>query len=80
MATNKGFEKTNKPDHIMTAEIPTEKTGSLLKKSSGLWKRWQRRQCSVKEGLFTISCAASNEEPVRIHLPGETQFQGQQML
>uniref|UniRef100_A0A3B5LWE1 ArfGAP with SH3 domain, ankyrin repeat and PH domain 1b n=1 Tax=Xiphophorus couchianus TaxID=32473 RepID=A0A3B5LWE1_9TELE len=38
-------------------EFGSEKKGYLLKKSDGLRKVWQRRQCSVKGGILTISHA-----------------------
>ncbi|TWW70821.1 GTPase-activating protein ADP-ribosylation factor-directed [Takifugu flavidus] len=38
-------------------EFGSEKKGYLLKKSDGLRKVWQRRQCSVKGGMLTISHA-----------------------
>ncbi|CAG10243.1 unnamed protein product, partial [Tetraodon nigroviridis] len=41
-------------------EFGSEKKGYLLKKSDGLRKVWQRRQCSVKGGILTISHATSS--------------------
>uniref|UniRef100_A0A7N8WMZ2 ArfGAP with SH3 domain, ankyrin repeat and PH domain 1a n=1 Tax=Mastacembelus armatus TaxID=205130 RepID=A0A7N8WMZ2_9TELE len=38
-------------------EFGSEKKGYLLKKSDGLRKVWQRRKCSVKSGVLTISHA-----------------------
>uniref|UniRef100_A0A8C8E004 ArfGAP with SH3 domain, ankyrin repeat and PH domain 1b n=1 Tax=Oryzias sinensis TaxID=183150 RepID=A0A8C8E004_9TELE len=38
-------------------EFGCEKKGYLMKKSDGLRKVWQRRQCSVKGGILTISHA-----------------------
>ncbi|XP_045907136.1 arf-GAP with SH3 domain, ANK repeat and PH domain-containing protein 1a [Micropterus dolomieu] len=49
-------------------EFGTEKKGYLLKKSDGLRKVWQRRKCSVKSGVLTISHATSNRQPVRLNL------------
>ncbi|KAM9349484.1 arf-GAP with SH3 domain, ANK repeat and PH domain-containing protein 1a [Symphorus nematophorus] len=49
-------------------EFGSEKRGNLLKKSDGLRKVWQRRKCSVKNGVLTISHATSNRQPVRLHL------------
>ncbi|XP_030629134.1 arf-GAP with SH3 domain, ANK repeat and PH domain-containing protein 1a isoform X1 [Chanos chanos] len=58
-------------------EFGSEKKGYLMKKSDGLRKVWQRRKCSVKNGILTISHATSNRQPVRLNLltcqvkPGE---------
>uniref|UniRef100_A0AAR2LJ05 ArfGAP with SH3 domain, ankyrin repeat and PH domain 1b n=1 Tax=Pygocentrus nattereri TaxID=42514 RepID=A0AAR2LJ05_PYGNA len=58
-------------------EFGSEKKGYLMKKSDGLRKVWQRRKCSVKAGILTISHATSNRQPVRLNLltcqvkPGE---------
>ncbi|KAJ3596499.1 hypothetical protein NHX12_002906 [Muraenolepis orangiensis] len=49
-------------------EFGCEKKGNLLKKSDGLRKVWQRRKCSVKNGILTISHATSNRQPVRLNL------------
>ncbi|XP_072567378.1 arf-GAP with SH3 domain, ANK repeat and PH domain-containing protein 1-like isoform X2 [Paramormyrops kingsleyae] len=49
-------------------EFGSEKKGFLLKKSDGLRKVWQRRKCSVKGGILTISHATSNRQPVRLNL------------
>ncbi|KAM7390266.1 hypothetical protein PAMA_008439 [Pampus argenteus] len=49
-------------------EFGSEKKGYLLKKSDGLRKVWQRRQCSVKGGMLTISHATSNRQPVKLNL------------
>ncbi|XP_071347225.1 arf-GAP with SH3 domain, ANK repeat and PH domain-containing protein 1a isoform X2 [Trachinotus anak] len=49
-------------------EFGSEKRGYLLKKSDGLRKVWQRRKCSVKNGVLTISHATSNRQPVRLNL------------
>ncbi|XP_009958991.1 PREDICTED: arf-GAP with SH3 domain, ANK repeat and PH domain-containing protein 1-like, partial [Leptosomus discolor] len=38
-------------------EYGSEKKGYLLKKSDGLRKVWQRRKCTVKNGILTISHA-----------------------
>uniref|UniRef100_A0A8B9RB67 ArfGAP with SH3 domain, ankyrin repeat and PH domain 1a n=1 Tax=Astyanax mexicanus TaxID=7994 RepID=A0A8B9RB67_ASTMX len=38
-------------------EFGSEKKGYLMKKSDGLRKVWQRRKCSVKGGILTISHA-----------------------
>ncbi|TKC40363.1 hypothetical protein EI555_021132, partial [Monodon monoceros] len=38
-------------------EYGSEKKGYLLKKSDGIRKVWQRRKCSVKNGILTISHA-----------------------
>ncbi|XP_063063122.1 arf-GAP with SH3 domain, ANK repeat and PH domain-containing protein 1 isoform X2 [Engraulis encrasicolus] len=49
-------------------EFGSEKKGHLMKKSDGLRKVWQRRQCSVKGGMLTISHATSNRQPVKLNL------------
>ncbi|KAL0966712.1 hypothetical protein UPYG_G00299110 [Umbra pygmaea] len=49
-------------------EFGSEKQGYLMKKSDGLRKVWQRRKCSVKNGILTISHATSNRQPVRLNL------------
>ncbi|XP_063075322.1 arf-GAP with SH3 domain, ANK repeat and PH domain-containing protein 1a isoform X2 [Engraulis encrasicolus] len=49
-------------------EFGCEKKGYLMKKSDGLRKVWQRRKCSVKNGILTISHATSNRQPVRLNL------------
>nr|XP_015209932.1 PREDICTED: arf-GAP with SH3 domain, ANK repeat and PH domain-containing protein 1 isoform X3 [Lepisosteus oculatus] len=49
-------------------EFGSEKKGYLLKKSDGLRKVWQRRKCSVKNGILTISHATSNRQPVKLNL------------
>ncbi|KAA0719326.1 GTPase-activating protein ADP-ribosylation factor-directed [Triplophysa tibetana] len=42
-------------------EFGSEKKGYLFKKSDGIRKVWQRRKCSVKNGILTISHATSDE-------------------
>ncbi|KAG5851114.1 hypothetical protein ANANG_G00089590 [Anguilla anguilla] len=49
-------------------EFGSEKKGYLMKKSDGLRKVWQRRKCSVKNGILTISHATSNRQPVKLNL------------
>ncbi|XP_077100455.1 arf-GAP with SH3 domain, ANK repeat and PH domain-containing protein 1 isoform X1 [Siphateles boraxobius] len=49
-------------------EFGCEKKGYLMKKSDGLRKVWQRRKCSVKGGILTISHATSNRQPVKLNL------------
>ncbi|XP_014013241.2 arf-GAP with SH3 domain, ANK repeat and PH domain-containing protein 1 isoform X6 [Salmo salar] len=49
-------------------EFGCEKKGYLMKKSDGLRKVWQRRKCSVKGGMLTISHATSNKQPVKLNL------------
>ncbi|XP_061093553.1 arf-GAP with SH3 domain, ANK repeat and PH domain-containing protein 1-like isoform X2 [Conger conger] len=49
-------------------EFGSEKKGYLMKKSDGLRKVWQRRKCSVKSGILTISHATSNRQPVKLNL------------
>ncbi|XP_069477736.1 arf-GAP with SH3 domain, ANK repeat and PH domain-containing protein 1 isoform X4 [Ambystoma mexicanum] len=49
-------------------EYGSEKRGFLLKKSDGLRKVWQRRKCTVKNGILTISHATSNRQPAKLNL------------
>uniref|UniRef100_A0A8C5FR05 ArfGAP with SH3 domain, ankyrin repeat and PH domain 1 n=1 Tax=Gadus morhua TaxID=8049 RepID=A0A8C5FR05_GADMO len=49
-------------------EFGCEKKGYLMKKSDGLRKVWQRRQCSVKGGILTIAHGTSNRQPVKLNL------------
>ncbi|CAI9545830.1 unnamed protein product [Staurois parvus] len=49
-------------------EYGSEKKGYLLKKSDGLRKVWQRRKCTVKNGILTISHATSNRPPAKLNL------------
>ncbi|KAL4635470.1 arf-GAP with SH3 domain, ANK repeat and PH domain-containing protein 1-like isoform X2 [Arapaima gigas] len=49
-------------------EFGSEKKGYLMKKSDGLRKVWQRRRCSVKSGILTISHATFNRQPVKLNL------------
>nr|XP_024106788.2 arf-GAP with SH3 domain, ANK repeat and PH domain-containing protein 1 isoform X6 [Pongo abelii] len=49
-------------------EYGSEKKGYLLKKSDGIRKVWQRRKCSVKNGILTISHATSNRQPAKLNL------------
>ncbi|XP_029447892.1 arf-GAP with SH3 domain, ANK repeat and PH domain-containing protein 1 isoform X3 [Rhinatrema bivittatum] len=49
-------------------EYGSEKRGYLLKKSDGLRKVWQRRKCTVKNGILTISHATSNRQPAKLNL------------
>uniref|UniRef100_A0A4W6CK04 ArfGAP with SH3 domain, ankyrin repeat and PH domain 1a n=1 Tax=Lates calcarifer TaxID=8187 RepID=A0A4W6CK04_LATCA len=49
-------------------EFGSEKKGYLLKKSDGLRKVWQRRKCSVKSGVLTISHSFVLPPPVRLFL------------
>ncbi|ETE64083.1 Arf-GAP with SH3 domain, ANK repeat and PH domain-containing protein 1, partial [Ophiophagus hannah] len=65
-------------------EYGSEKKGYLLKKSDGYvfqtvvfdrWselilirKVWQRRKCTVKNGILTISHATSNRQPAKLNL------------
>ncbi|XP_018414227.1 PREDICTED: arf-GAP with SH3 domain, ANK repeat and PH domain-containing protein 1 isoform X7 [Nanorana parkeri] len=49
-------------------EYGSEKKGYLLKKSDGLRKVWQRRKCTVKNGILTISHATSNRPPTKLNL------------
>ncbi|MEE6463106.1 hypothetical protein FKM82_005783 [Ascaphus truei] len=49
-------------------EYGSEKKGYLSKKSDGLRKVWQRRKCTVKNGILTISHATSNRPPAKLNL------------
>ncbi|XP_057590362.1 arf-GAP with SH3 domain, ANK repeat and PH domain-containing protein 1 isoform X2 [Hippopotamus amphibius kiboko] len=49
-------------------EYGSEKKGYLLKKSDGIRKVWQRRKCSVKNGILTICHATSNRQPAKLNL------------
>uniref|UniRef100_A0A8C9Q0E0 ArfGAP with SH3 domain, ankyrin repeat and PH domain 1 n=1 Tax=Spermophilus dauricus TaxID=99837 RepID=A0A8C9Q0E0_SPEDA len=51
-------------------EYGSEKKGYLLKKSDGIRIRkvWQRRKCTVKNGILTISHATSNRQPAKLNL------------
>ncbi|XP_061462787.1 arf-GAP with SH3 domain, ANK repeat and PH domain-containing protein 1 isoform X1 [Rhineura floridana] len=49
-------------------EYGSEKKGYLFKKSDGLRKVWQRRKCTVKNGILTISHATSNRQPAKLNL------------
>ncbi|XP_062987209.1 arf-GAP with SH3 domain, ANK repeat and PH domain-containing protein 1 isoform X1 [Elgaria multicarinata webbii] len=49
-------------------EYGSEKKGYLSKKSDGLRKVWQRRKCTVKNGILTISHATSNRQPAKLNL------------
>ncbi|KAG8133948.1 putative Arf-GAP with SH3 domain ANK repeat and PH domain-containing protein, partial [Naja naja] len=49
-------------------EFGSEKKGYLLKKSDGIRKVWQRRKCTVKNGILTISHATSNRQPAKLNL------------
>ncbi|XP_047404835.1 arf-GAP with SH3 domain, ANK repeat and PH domain-containing protein 1 isoform X8 [Sciurus carolinensis] len=49
-------------------EYGSEKKGYLLKKSDGIRKVWQRRKCTVKNGILTISHATSNRQPAKLNL------------
>lgn len=46
----------------------TERSGMLLKRSEGLRKVWQKRKCSVKNGLLTISHGTANAPPANLNL------------
>ncbi|XP_076698188.1 arf-GAP with SH3 domain, ANK repeat and PH domain-containing protein 1-like isoform X1 [Callospermophilus lateralis] len=49
-------------------EYGSEKKGYQLKKSDGIRKVWQRRKCTVKNGILTISHATSNRQPAKLNL------------
>ncbi|KAM5127073.1 arf-GAP with SH3 domain, ANK repeat and PH domain-containing protein 1-like isoform 1-T1 [Callospermophilus lateralis] len=49
-------------------EYGSEKKGYLLKKSDGIRKVWQRRKCTVKNGILNISHATSNRQPAKLNL------------
>ncbi|XP_037541920.1 arf-GAP with SH3 domain, ANK repeat and PH domain-containing protein 2b [Nematolebias whitei] len=46
----------------------TEHNGVLCKRSEGLRKVWQKRKCSVKNGLLTICHGTTNKAPARLNL------------
>uniref|UniRef100_A0A3Q2ZJ36 ArfGAP with SH3 domain, ankyrin repeat and PH domain 2b n=1 Tax=Kryptolebias marmoratus TaxID=37003 RepID=A0A3Q2ZJ36_KRYMA len=46
----------------------TERTGVLYKRSEGLRKVWQKRKCSVKNGLLTICHGTANKPPAKLNL------------
>ncbi|XP_044303442.1 arf-GAP with SH3 domain, ANK repeat and PH domain-containing protein 2-like isoform X2 [Varanus komodoensis] len=46
----------------------TEKSGTLLKKSDGLRRIWQKRKCTVKNGYLTISHSTQHRPPVKLNL------------
>ncbi|KAF3703253.1 Arf-GAP with SH3 domain [Channa argus] len=46
----------------------TERSGVLYKKSEGLRKVWQKRKCSVKNGLLTICHGTPNRPPAKLNL------------
>ncbi|KAA0708559.1 Arf-GAP with SH3 domain, ANK repeat and PH domain-containing protein 2 [Triplophysa tibetana] len=46
----------------------TDRSGFLHKRSEGLRKVWQKRKCSVKNGLLTISHGTANAPPVNLNL------------
>ncbi|XP_058612983.1 arf-GAP with SH3 domain, ANK repeat and PH domain-containing protein 2b isoform X2 [Onychostoma macrolepis] len=46
----------------------TERSGILLKRSEGLRKVWQKRKCTVKNGLLTISHGTANTPPANLNL------------
>uniref|UniRef100_A0A8C1FLJ8 ArfGAP with SH3 domain, ankyrin repeat and PH domain 2b n=2 Tax=Cyprinus carpio TaxID=7962 RepID=A0A8C1FLJ8_CYPCA len=46
----------------------TERSGMLLKRSEGLRKVWQKRKCTVKNGLLTISHGTANVPPANLNL------------
>lgn len=46
----------------------TERSGMLLKRSEGLRKVWQKRKCTVKNGLLTISHGTANAPPANLNL------------
>ncbi|KAM7368310.1 hypothetical protein PAMP_014543 [Pampus punctatissimus] len=46
----------------------TERSGVLYKRSEGLRKVWQKRKCSVKNGLLTICHGTANRPPAKLNL------------
>ncbi|XP_053937216.1 arf-GAP with SH3 domain, ANK repeat and PH domain-containing protein 1-like isoform X2 [Cuculus canorus] len=46
----------------------TEKTGTLLKKSEGFRKVWQKRKCTISNGYLTISHSMPNCPPAKLNL------------
>ncbi|XP_026146759.1 arf-GAP with SH3 domain, ANK repeat and PH domain-containing protein 2b [Carassius auratus] len=46
----------------------TERSGMLLKRSEGLRKVWQKRKCTLENGLLTISHGTANAPPANLNL------------
>ncbi|XP_039243366.1 arf-GAP with SH3 domain, ANK repeat and PH domain-containing protein 2-like [Pipra filicauda] len=46
----------------------TERSGTLLKKSDGLRKVWQKRKCTISNGYLTISHSMLSRPPARLNL------------
>ncbi|XP_053193440.1 arf-GAP with SH3 domain, ANK repeat and PH domain-containing protein 2b [Scomber japonicus] len=46
----------------------TERSGVLYKRSEGLRRVWQKRKCSVKNGLLTICHGTANRPPAKLNL------------
>ncbi|NWU12190.1 ASAP1 protein, partial [Cephalopterus ornatus] len=45
-----------------------ERSGTLLKKSNGLRKVWQKRKCTISNGYLTISHSMLNRPPAKLNL------------
>ncbi|XP_050170002.1 arf-GAP with SH3 domain, ANK repeat and PH domain-containing protein 2-like [Myiozetetes cayanensis] len=46
----------------------TERSGTLLKKSHGLRKVWQKRKCTISNGYLTISHSMLSRPPAQLNL------------
>ncbi|NXK43436.1 ASAP1 protein, partial [Piprites chloris] len=46
----------------------TERSGTLLQKSDGLRKVWQKRKCTISNGYLTISHCMLNHPPAKLNL------------
>ncbi|NWR56646.1 ASAP1 protein, partial [Bucorvus abyssinicus] len=46
----------------------TEKSGTLLKKSGGLRKVWQKRKCTISNGYLTVSHSMLSRPPAKLNL------------
>ncbi|NWX03321.1 ASAP1 protein, partial [Caloenas nicobarica] len=51
-----------------TKQYGTEKSGTLLKKSDGLRKVWQKRKCTISNGYLTVSHSTLNRPPAKLNL------------
>ncbi|NXF09133.1 ASAP1 protein, partial [Smithornis capensis] len=49
-------------------QYSTERSGTLLKKSSGLRKVWQKRRCTISNGYLTISHSMLSRPPAKLNL------------
>ncbi|XP_067937067.1 arf-GAP with SH3 domain, ANK repeat and PH domain-containing protein 2-like [Watersipora subatra] len=54
---------------IQSKEVGSEFVGYLMKKSEGMIKKvWQKRKCSIKDGVMSISHSDETKPPVNINL------------